>query len=163
MVRCHPGSLGKTMGLGKVRLFSSLARRDRGEVQDRNVSSHQAIKVFPESGIVGSLRIASRGLHSGRYKVQGSPQRWESFVVPPSSTVLQTQKSPFLSCLSPPTRARPPAARACRQRIPTPPVRGIPGHRGSAAPLTTRCGARGLARGEQLFLEHMEEKIQKQK
>lgn len=74
-----------------------------GEVRDRIVSCHQAIEVFHESGIVRSLRIAPGGLHSGRYKVRGSPQRWESFVVPPSSTVLQTQKSPFLSCLSPPT------------------------------------------------------------
>lgn len=56
------------MGLGKVWLVSSLARRDRGDVRDRNVTCRQAVKVFLEAGIVGRLRIASRGLHSGRYK-----------------------------------------------------------------------------------------------
>lgn len=143
------------MGLGKVQLVSSLARRDRRDVRDRNVTCHQAVKVFHEAGIVVSLRIAGRGLHSGRYKVQGSPQRRESFVVPPSSSVLQTQKSSFLSCFSPPARGSAVggalATRAGRGCIPAPPVRGIPGHRGSAALLTKCCGAGGLARGDGYF------------
>lgn len=155
MVRGHPEGLGKTMGLGKVQLVSSLARRDRRDVRDRNVTCHQAVKVFHQAGIVVSLRIAGRGLHSGRYKVQGSPQRRESFVVPPSSSVLQTQKSSFLSCFSPPARGSAVggalATRAGRGCIPAPPVRGIPGHRGSAALLTKCCGAGGLARGDGYF------------
>lgn len=143
------------MELGKVRLVSSLARRDRGRSAGQECILSPGYQGFHESGIVGSLRIAAGGLHSGRYKVQGSPQRWESFVVPPSSTVPQTQKSPFLSSLSPPTRGSAVGgaftARACRQRVPAPPVRGIPGHRERGAAHDTLRGWGTGERGTAIF------------
>lgn len=56
LARAHPGVLGKTMVLSRL--------------WDRNVTCHRAIKVFHVAGIV-----RGRGLHSGRYMVQGFPQR----------------------------------------------------------------------------------------